>query len=76
MSRSKTVRHGRTSRQANARSDLWIGLTAAAVGLSLLSDQWSDVKIVALANVPLFTIVIVNICSWIRSRMRRREADR
>jgi hypothetical protein len=72
-------RHGRDQAKADrGAGELWPDvlacLTVAAIGLSLLGDQWKGHTARVLASIPVFAVVGWNVVSWLVSRARRRTA--
>jgi hypothetical protein len=64
--------HRGRRRSRAAWSDLRTSLTAVAVGLSLLADQWkAGTPKWWLAASPIFLIVTLNLGLWLTARVRR-----
>jgi hypothetical protein len=55
-----------------AGPDIRSGLVALAFGASLLSVQWTPDTVSSwLAQIPLFVVVLAQLASWLRSRIKR-----
>ncbi len=65
-------RHRRAMGRGDGWSELRTYLTIAAIGVSVLGDLSTDREVLWLASIPIFVMVIVNLASWTRSRLRRR----
>ncbi len=71
--RSGRRRHRRAVGRGAGWSDLCAYLTIAAVGVSVLGDLSTDRRVLWLASIPIFVMVLVNMALWIGSGIRRRS---